>query len=563
VSSESAVPDRLYLPWAPAPAQAEAVTVPMRDGVGLHADVYLPKAARTGRRVPAVLVRAPYGVREPFMLLPEIAQYITERGLAAVVQDVRGKFRSDGERIPFLNEVLDGYDTLEWVSQQPWCNGGVGMYGESYYGFTQWAAVASGHPALKAMAPLVTGSRLPLWHARPGVVPFFAAPVGWFAGTWESDSIFLREEADVLDFAEVPVLEVLGEQFPHARALVSELVIAPSATLLDLVYPSGLPAPSVRIPVFHRGGWWDNLKGSQLDDWHAVQHAPAAALQRLEMAAIDHYSEPYAADPGSPPVSNDQLDPQVAVERMVETAADFLDQHLSDRDAPAGPRVRVEIANAGWVEGDQWPLPNVQPLVWHLTSASQATADAEGGALSATADSQASTAHVTHNPGDLVPSLTVSDFHVLPVLPDESAVHARTDVMTFTSSVLREDLVILGPVSATFTARSSCRRVPFIVGLHHLVADRASLIVEGSRTACLGSQSRPVTVDLGDIGFCVPAGDRLRLSISVSRFPRFLPPSGTLDSDWLAEVRRPFEVWVATGGGHTGTLQLLSLPSRR
>lgn len=535
----------------------------MRDGVGLHADVYLPAIARTGRRVPAVLVRAPYGVREPFMLLPEIAQYFTERGMAAVVQDVRGKFRSGGERIPFLNEVLDGYDTLEWLSQQSWCAGGVGMYGESYYGFTQWAAVACGHPALKAIAPLLTGSALPLWHARPGVVPFFAAPVGWFAGTWESDSIFLREEADVLDFAEAPVLDVLGDRFPHARTLVSELVIAPTATVLDLVYPRGLPAPSVTVPVLHRGGWWDNIKGSQLDDWHAVQQAPAAAHQRLEMAAIDHYSEPYATDPGSPPASNDQLDPQVAVERMVGTAAAFLDQHLSGRDAVAGPRVRVEIANAGWVDGDQWPLPDVQPLVWHLTSASRATADAEGGALSATADSQASTAHIRHSPADLVPSLTVSDFHVLPVLPDESAVHARADVATFTSSVLREDLVILGPVSATFTARSSCPRVPLIIGLHHVVADRASVIVEGSRTAFLGSQSESVTVDLGDIGFRVPAGDRLRLSISVSRFPRFLPPSGSLDSDWLAEVRHPFEVWVAVGGGHTGTVNLLTLPRRR
>ena len=78
------------------------------------------------------------------------------RGYAFVPQDVRGRFRSEGDPLAFVNEVPDGYDTIDWIARQPWSNGDVGMWGDSYYGFTQWAAVASRHPALKAIVPRVT-----------------------------------------------------------------------------------------------------------------------------------------------------------------------------------------------------------------------------------------------------------------------------------------------------------------------------------------------------------------------------------------------------------------------
>ncbi len=549
--------DPLYLPFAEAPAGAESVVVPMRDGTGLHADVYLPTSARSAR-VPAVLIRAPYGVRESFMLLPEIARYLAQRGMATVVQDVRGKFRSGGERVPFLHEVSDGYDTLEWLSTQRWCNGAVGMYGESYYGFTQWAAVASGHPALKAIAPIVTGSELPMWHARSGTVPFLAAPVGWFAGTWESESIFVREESDVLDFTRVPILDVLAAEFPHARDLVSDLVVAPSSDLLARTYPTGSPAPRVSIPVLHRGGWWDNIKGSQLDDWRTVQHAPARDQQWLEMAAMDHYSEPYGV--GASVTANDDLDPQAVVERITGSAAAFLEHHLQVRDGGRRPRVRVEVANGGWLDADRWPLPGTEELVWHLSGASAALASSDGGALSTGADTDRTTVAWTHRPDDLVPSLTVSDFHILPVLPDENAVHARNDVATFTSEPLAHDVLIAGDVKALLTIRSSCVSVPVLAGLHRVSSGVATLVTEGSRAVVVDGGEAVVEVDLGAVAIGVPAGDRLRLSVSVSRFPRYLPPSGTVESSWLAADRRPFDVALVVGGGSAAQLRVPVLP---
>ena len=134
---------------APPDPRAEQSMVPMRDGVRLATDVFLPPDSQT--RIPAVLVRLPYDKGGRYTFMSDIAPSFTDRGYAFVVQDVRGKFRSEGETLAFAHEVDDGYDTLEWVVSQPWCDGNVGMWGDSYYGYTQWAAVASRHPALKAI----------------------------------------------------------------------------------------------------------------------------------------------------------------------------------------------------------------------------------------------------------------------------------------------------------------------------------------------------------------------------------------------------------------------------
>ena len=150
--------------------RAEQHMVPMRDGVSLAIDVYLPEAAAP---CAAVLVRLPYDKNGRYCWMPQIARHFTDRGYVFLVQDVRGKFRSGGEVNAFVHEIDDGYDTLEWVTRQPWSNGAVGMWGDSYYGFTQWTAVASGHPALRAIVPRVTVADLFEW--LDGVTPLYGA----------------------------------------------------------------------------------------------------------------------------------------------------------------------------------------------------------------------------------------------------------------------------------------------------------------------------------------------------------------------------------------------------
>src|SRR5579864_8692391 len=125
----------------------------MRDGTILRANIYRP--ADEGKW-PVLLTRLPYGKDFPIgNSVMEPAQ-VARRGYVVVVQDTRGRLTSEGEWEPFMREGLDGVDTIEWAAQLPYSNGSVGMYGASYFGFTQWASAVYNPPALKAMLPFQT-----------------------------------------------------------------------------------------------------------------------------------------------------------------------------------------------------------------------------------------------------------------------------------------------------------------------------------------------------------------------------------------------------------------------
>jgi uncharacterized protein len=130
------------------------VSVPMRDGVALRADILLPSAEG---KFPALIYRTPYGKHFALKEYKTFEKAVA-RGYAVVVQDVRGRYASDGEFVAYQNEGRDGYDTIEWTAKQPWCDGNVGTFGLSYPGAVQWLAAVENPPHLKAMVPAMTFS---------------------------------------------------------------------------------------------------------------------------------------------------------------------------------------------------------------------------------------------------------------------------------------------------------------------------------------------------------------------------------------------------------------------
>jgi putative CocE/NonD family hydrolase len=138
------------------------VAVPMRDGVVLRADVYQPAASG---RFPVLVFRTPYNKAPSNKDEVDLANDSTfrnavKRGYAMVVQDVRGRYASEGEFVPYFNEAKDGYDTIEWAAAQPWSDGNVGSFGLSYPGAVQWLAAVETPPHLKAMVPAMCFSTM-------------------------------------------------------------------------------------------------------------------------------------------------------------------------------------------------------------------------------------------------------------------------------------------------------------------------------------------------------------------------------------------------------------------
>ncbi|MEI7700267.1 MAG: CocE/NonD family hydrolase, partial [Planctomycetia bacterium] len=131
--------------------KTETISIPMRDGVKLVADVYrddlVPQA-------PVILMRTPYDRTKQ----KGMGELCARAGYIFVAQDCRGTRASEGVLSPYNNEGQDGYDTIEWITQQTWCNGRVGMTGGSYVGAVQWQAAVERPPGLVAIAPQATWS---------------------------------------------------------------------------------------------------------------------------------------------------------------------------------------------------------------------------------------------------------------------------------------------------------------------------------------------------------------------------------------------------------------------
>ena len=213
----------------------------------------------------------PYGIREPYAYMPAIGRYWARRGYACVVQDVRGKYGSEGEWDPFRHEVEDGYDAVEWTARQPWCDGRVGMTGESYFGHTQWAAAASHHPALRCISPGDMGCDVYALLYEGGALALGSTAL------WACDQArhayinWLR-----FDTRHLPLAEMADAAGLPSR-LFTELIARPSRDEYWREYDFRDVLAAVDIPVFLWSGWFDNMVAPTIDCWRGMEAADAAA----------------------------------------------------------------------------------------------------------------------------------------------------------------------------------------------------------------------------------------------------------------------------------------------
>jgi hypothetical protein len=344
--------------------RAEQEMVPMRDGVHLAIDVYRSDGQAPW---PAVLVRLPYDKNGRYCWMPQIGRHFTDRGYAFLVQDVRGKFRSGGEADAFVHEIDDGYDTIQWITRQPWSDGAVGMWGDSYYGFTQWTAVASGHPALRAIVPRVTVADLFDW--LDGVTPLYGAH--YLAQYW-SDRLTHHWTPD---WTHRPLCELFDEGFEAigSRSIAFDRMLAEErgAAGVDL-YATGHPFDRLRIPTLHGVGWFDNITPGHMLDYERLMADPATApYQYLHAGSTDH--ENYRFDDVPIGEADDHATNNDALERMLplylRPALDFFDAFLAGRTDPASvPRVRWHLGNDRWHESPAWPPPGARESRLHLSA---------------------------------------------------------------------------------------------------------------------------------------------------------------------------------------------------
>jgi uncharacterized protein len=537
---------------APAPVSPLATEhmVRMRDGVRLATDLYLPDGLDGATE--AVLVRLPYDKCGDYCFMPRIAPLFLEHNYVFVVQDVRGKFRSDGDDVPFVNEVLDGYDTLDWIVGQEWSNGRVGMFGDSYYGYTQWACVASGHPALRAICPRCTGADV-VDLPRPGSdeVPLMLM-ASYLAEHWVGRDAY-RFEIDwsprpLLDVFE-PIWEALGGRshgfdlsYPHPVPLRR--------------FPTGHPFDARPVPTLQLMGWFDNIAPWQWDDHRRLARRPDwSRMEYLYIDSVDHEIY-HLADTPITEANDHDVNPaalDALLPRYVQPALDFYEVFLREsKPADSLPKVRWRPAHGDWKSADSWPPPGAVTETLYLDA---------GGTLSPQPPARAEEVSWTHDPDDLIPSKVDNPFAFLQAYPDEREWGERADVLAFTGAPVEAGLELAGPIELVLMARSTGPEMDLFVRLLDVAPDRAArYIARGQLRVEPADRDTLVRIPLWHAGYLLRPGHSLGVHLFGSDFPEFVPHPGTGENRWLASETCTNEQTVRLGGDEPARLTVTVLP---
>lgn len=561
VSVRAQAPDaKIYSPEKFALRESRGHKAAMRDGVKLSVDVYRPD--REGRQ-PAILIHTPYNNNAAGWV--ERARGFAKRGYAVAISDCRGRFDSDGEWDPFgAKHKTDGYDLVEWLAKQPWCDGNVGMMGQSYMGWTQWWTATQAPPSLKAMVPEVAppdqlyngpyqNGILVCWMmdwaaahagrttqvARPGAYGGFAA-------------------ARHKDYLELPYLNLCERRgaldAPWFETWIRDN-LSTSAYWRGIAYQTPESYKRVAVPSLNVTGWFDaNYPGTPMN-YTAMKKYGATEEARRPRMVVGPWMHSWnttrklaGIDFGADAIIN--WDGYVCR---------WFDRYLKGQknDIDSDPPVYVFVMGRNrWHAEKDWPLPQTRWTKYYLHSGGKANSLKGDGTLDTTAPDKEPGDAYTHDPADPVPD-TFTNGHIDgPVDTRKGA--GRNDVLVYSTPPLDEAVEVTGPITAKLFAATSARDTDWMMRLIDVHPDGyCALLCDGvMRARCRDPKNHGAftadklsTIETDKVyeytlafwrgtGNVFAKGHRIRIEVSSTFFPYYLPNPSTGEDNVGLQTRR-------------------------
>jgi hypothetical protein len=520
------------------------VMIAMRDGVAMQADLWRPD---DDGRHPVLLQRTPYDRADSFAVIVnagiEPLRAVAE-GFVVAISDTRGRFGSQGRFDPFRTEAADGYDTVQWLADQPYSNGRVGMYGASYFGATQLLAATARPPALKALAPQVTASDYhDTWIYQGGALQL-GFTLYWALGLASAELLRRQHAGETLDVEAKELQQLLADP---QRAFRSRPLadIGALHTLLP-AWQDWLEHPgrdefwravsiaehhrTLELPALHIGGWFDLFLRGTLANFAGM--STGGAQQRLIIGPWAHA----AAHDALGEVDYGGAAAAAALD-LTRIQLDWFGAHLADNPAPQlAPAVSIFVmGDNSWREEDSWPPDRAQTQRWYL----QEDPNGNGRLDPQLPGPDGGFTAFAYDPANPVPTVGGATF--LPGVyvgfnagqRDQRGVERRPDVLSFTGPALAQPMELCGPVSMVLSAATDAPDTDWTAKLVDVFPDgRALNVCDGiirARYRNGGEQPEyippgtvtQVRIDLGATSVVLAAGHSLRVEISSSNFPRF------------------------------------------
>ncbi len=506
------------------------VKVPMRDGVRLSADLYLPE---TVGQHPVVLIRTPYDNNGAALI--EKGRRLANNGYACVIQDCRGRWDSEGTYYAFHQEGPDGYDTQEWVGRQPWSNGKIGTSGGSYVGTTQWTSAPHRSQFLKCMVPRVTPSNY--WESPNYTQGAFQLGVlftwGMRTNGRTAQSIEYHNWTDL--FRTLPLIEAdraAGRDLPFWEDWVRH----PSDDGYWQAINNEDKWDQIAAPAFNMGGWFDLYSKATFVNFNGLRlhgGSPQARQSKLICGPWPHGLS----------VSTRTGDVDFGAGSLVdlETAElRWFDYWLKGQEngvlAEAPLRLFIMGENL-WRDEWEWPLARTQWQEWYLHSGGRANSLLGDGVLSTAPPAQEEPDTYVYDPRYPVQTHGGSNCcspHVVPWGPyDQRNVEMRGDVLCYTSAPLPRDLEVTGPIKLVLYAATDGLDTDWTGKVVDVRPDGYAMSLcdgivraryrEGGKAPKLlvEGQVYEYEIDLWVTANVFKKGHCLRLEVSSSNFPRF------------------------------------------
>lgn len=481
--------------------------------MGTH--VYLPA---TEGPFPVIFARTPYDARVNVDPLEW-----TDRGYAYVRQDVRGRFLSEGEFIPWMNERTDGEDSLRWIVEQPWCNGSIGMHGGSYVSFTQIAAALSGHPALKCITPFIIGAES--YHS--------AYWGGAFRLCWKT-SWTLRptggmEQIDIQKSLPLRDMDIVAQdkksdywrnelQHPHQDEFWKPFALATHIS-------------KVQTPALFHTGWFDLFICDAFDFFNGLRSQGGNEMVRGHSRII---VGPWAHALNQRVVGEEDFGEAAILSNYTQETVDFIGHFTTGKagyDLKAPP-IRIFVMGINqWRDEYEWPLARTVYTDVFLASDGPANTAEGSGRLALQPSGPAD--QYDYDPANPVPTIGGAwDFKNVG-FQNQQEIEQRADVLVYTSDELPEALEVTGPVVVKLWASSSAVDTDFTAKLVDLRADGRPMSVtdgiiralyrkqDGTSSLLTPGEVYEFTIDCNPTAYVFKKGHRLRVEISSSNFPAF------------------------------------------
>lgn len=498
----------VWIVWATSPSYSEEssaprreeVWVPMPDGVRLAATVYFPEGDGPW---PTLLVRT-YDGRSAEAGL---AALIQREGIVTVVQDVRGRFDSEGEMRAYAVDRQDGQATLDWIAVQSWNNGRIGTYGVAAQGVAAYLLAPGANAALKCQWFVLSGTDQYTHSVYPG-------------------GAYRAEKADTW-------LESLG-----ALPLTDELKAHPTNDAVwDPMQVTGL-FDQVHTQAVHVGGWYSLYAKGTVDAFQGFQSQGGTGAAGQQYLIMGPWALGFASRVGS-------FDYPAAVpDAYQEWVTAWFDRCLLGKSSAVDewPVVRYftmgAVGEAGapgntWQEAQTWPPEGSVETPLYLGDQHALSFD-----LPAAGSNAGDT--FTYDPAD--PSPTLGGTNITTNGPqDQRPVEARDDGVVYTSDVLESPLEVTGGLRADLWFTTDVPDTDLVVRLTDVYPDGRSMLVADGLLRARYHNSPDFTswdflqpgvpykasVDLWVTSIIFNAGHRIRISVTSSNAPRFTPNPNT------------------------------------